>query len=268
MSRKAAQHAARRHAVAMVGAGRVPSRGVGARRDTTEHALDGVARAVSACVAGMRGAARRVVGNDDERPAAGCLFAQGACIMAVVSQEHAARRGHAQQVGCDGDVGDVAGAGQEGARPRCSVGYGVGRCRAAAARAADCLGRSPPFPPAEARGACTAELSIITTRAGRASASAWKMRIHSPRPLPRLQIVVGVRRIAAQSFQRQPERSTCTVPLMPRGSPTRRAPGCFRGRSSAIAAQAASSSPCSVAIVPAQAVTVSLKQKPATGSQT
>ena len=61
-------------------------------------------------------------------------------------------------------------------------------------RAADCLGRSPPFPPAEARCAVTAELSIIATATGHASASAWKMRVHSPRALHRfhqVSIVVG-----------------------------------------------------------------------------
>jgi hypothetical protein len=78
-------------------------------------------------------AACRVVGDDDERTGAGCLFAQGTRIVALVSQEHAAGRRHAQQVGCDGDVGDVAGAEQEGARSSLPIRYGVDLCRAAAA---------------------------------------------------------------------------------------------------------------------------------------
>jgi hypothetical protein len=51
------------------------------------------------------------------------------------------------------------------------------------------------------------------------------------------------------------------MPLMTRRSSTRRAPGWFLGNSGSIAAQAASSSQYSDAIVPIQAVTVSLNQK-------
>jgi len=42
-----------------------------------------------------------------------------------------------------------------------SVSYGVDLCRAAAARAADCLGRSPPFPPAEAHCAFQAYVDQV-----------------------------------------------------------------------------------------------------------
>lgn len=77
---------------------------------------------------------RRVglLGDDDERTGTGCLFAQGAGIVALVAQEHAAGRRHAQQVWCDGDVGDVAGAEQEGARSSLPIRYGVDLGRAAA----------------------------------------------------------------------------------------------------------------------------------------
>lgn len=130
--------------------------------EPTEHALDGVARAVSACVEGMRVTAGGIVGNYDEGAGASGLFAQGARIVALVPQEHAARRRQAQ--------------------------------------------------------------------------------------------------IEGQSFQRQPERSTCTMPLMTRRSSTRRAPGWLLGSNGSIADQAASSSQYSTAIVAIQAVTLSLNQ--------
>lgn len=64
----------------------------------------------------------------------------------------------------------------------------------------------------------------------------------------------------------QPERSTCTIPLMTRRSSIRRAPGWFLGNKGSIAAHAASSSQDSDAIVPIQAAPVRVNQKPSTDS--
>lgn len=99
----------------------------------------------------MRVPAGGVVGDDDEGTSAGSLLAQRASVVALVCEEDPAGRSEAQQVWRDSDVGDVAWTEQEGERAALTVGYGVDLCRTAAARAADCLGRSPPFPPAEAR---------------------------------------------------------------------------------------------------------------------
>ena len=63
---------------------------------STEHALDGVAGAVASGVKGMRMLACRLVGDDDERSTAGGLFAQGARVVALVSEEDLARRRQAQ----------------------------------------------------------------------------------------------------------------------------------------------------------------------------
>ena len=90
--------------------------------EAAKHALDDVASGVLRLVEGKWDLAGGVVGNDDERTALGGTLAQGSRIVALVADEDATWRGQAQQSGCGGDVGDVAGAEQEGEQPPLSVG--------------------------------------------------------------------------------------------------------------------------------------------------
>jgi len=153
--------------------------------ERAEHALDEGAVPVGDGVEGIGPAPGCIVGNDDAGATRGDAVSQWRGIVALVGDEFLADRRVGKQIGSNGDIRDIAGTEQEGAQPAYSVADGMDLCCAAAARAADCLGRRPPFPPAEARCALTAELPIIATSAGTAVASASNRRIQIPRPLQR-----------------------------------------------------------------------------------
>ncbi len=153
--------------------------------ERAEHTLDEVAVTIGNCVEGIWPAPGCVVGNDDAGATCGDAVSQRRGVVALVGDESLPDWRVGQQIGSDSDVRDIAGTEQEGAQPPYSVADGMDLCCAAAARAADCLGCRTPFPPAEARCALTAELSIIATSAGTARASASNRRIQMPRPLQR-----------------------------------------------------------------------------------
>jgi hypothetical protein len=78
-------------------------------------------------------------------------------------------------------VGHLTASQEERDRAAELVGERVDFRGAPAARAADCLGEFPPFPPEAQRWAFTAELSINTCAGGPpAEARAWKMLSQTP----------------------------------------------------------------------------------------
>jgi hypothetical protein len=114
----------------------------------------------------------RIVGNNDGCSASGNGLTKGARIVTLIAKEDFAQRRCREQVGRGRDVRDVACAEPKDAQPPYTIADRVDLSGAAAARAADRLRRRPPFPPAAERCAFTAELSIMATSAGPASASA------------------------------------------------------------------------------------------------
>lgn len=135
----------------------------------------------------MRVLAGRIVGNDRACSSHEEAVAEGASVIALISQENGAGRGCGEQLRRDGDVGDIAGTEREDQRSAYTVANRVDLGRATAARAPDGLRRRPPLPPADARWAFEVELSIIATSVGMASAKARKSRIHKPCALHRFQ---------------------------------------------------------------------------------
>jgi len=113
--------------------------------------------------------------------------AEGASIIALISQENGAGWSSREQLGRDGDVGDITGTEHDDQRSAYTVANRVDLGRETAARAPNGLRCRPPLPPAEARWAFEAELSIIATSVGMAPAKARKSRIHKPCALHRFQ---------------------------------------------------------------------------------
>jgi hypothetical protein len=114
----------------------------------------------------------RIVGNNNERSTNGKGLTKGARIVTLIAKEDFAQRRCGEQVGRGRDARDVACAEPKDAQPPYTMADRVDLGGAAAARTADRLRRRPPFPPAAERCAFTAELSIMATPAGPASASA------------------------------------------------------------------------------------------------
>lgn len=119
--------------------------------EATEHALDGVAIAVE----GGREAALPApgeLGRDIGGSALALdLAAHGVGVIALVTvQDFGGRDGVEQGIGGDA-VGDLAAGQQERNRAAETIGQGVDFGGPSAARAADCLGLLPPFPPAAQR---------------------------------------------------------------------------------------------------------------------
>jgi len=128
-----------------------------------------------------------VIGNDDPCSPRKEAVAEGSGVVALVSQEHGTGWGDREQLWRDGDVGDITGTEREDQWAAYAVADRVDLCRASAPRAPDGLRRSPPLPPAEARCAFVAELSIIATSVGVTAAKARNSRIHKPCALHRFQ---------------------------------------------------------------------------------
>src|SRR6478735_8695462 len=105
-------------------------------------------------------------------------------------------------------------------------------------------GPSPPFPPPAQR--CTLmQLLSMKGRSGTPSApaSALKMPSQTPRPAQRTKRLYSVffgPYTSAQSAQRPPQRSACTIPLSTRRSSTRALPRTSVGSSGAIRSHCAS----------------------------
>lgn len=135
-------------------------------RDATEvldpapHALDAVAAAVDPGVVGYRLGARRGRGNDSQDLALGEALAEVIGVIAAVGDQAADRQAMIEQIGCHGDIVDVASAEQQHARAPLSVGQPVELRCPAAARPADRLREGPPFAPPAERWALMWVLSI------------------------------------------------------------------------------------------------------------
>jgi hypothetical protein len=111
----------------------------------------------------------------DRRGARGCrrddglgaLFgeqvAQVVCVVGFVGEKAPDRAGTFDQLGCDGDVVDIAGRQNEDARPAFCVRERMELAGLAAARFAERLLEGPPFPPLAERCALMCVLSIAAS---------------------------------------------------------------------------------------------------------
>ena len=120
----------------------------------------------------MRVLARRVVRDHDARSSFGQAQPKGASIVGLIGQELSAGWCAGEQIRRNGDVSDVPWAQAEGERAAVAVDNSVDLGGSTAAGATDRLYCRPPFPPAEARCALTAELSIMATSVGTVATSA------------------------------------------------------------------------------------------------
>ena len=77
--------------------------------------------------------------------------AEAVAVIGAVGQAEIGGRQRAEQGGGRAQIAELAGGDQEGDRPSLPVDDGVDLGGASAARAADGLGESPPFPPAAQR---------------------------------------------------------------------------------------------------------------------
>ena len=98
-----------------------------------------------------------VVASWDDRLSSGLAqrSSQSIGVVTLVSQDVTGVGRAGEQGRSDGDVGDVAGREDQGEGASDDVGEGVDLARLAAARRADALRASPPFPPKAERWALT-----------------------------------------------------------------------------------------------------------------
>ena len=149
--------------------------------EAAEHPLDSVSLAIEDRGEGWLPATIDLGGNVRGRAGRLDLATDRVAVVALVGEEDAAGWQVLEKARSGRAIGDVAAGEQEGERTTEAIRQRVDLGRAATSRAADRLGRLPPFAPEAERCAFTAELSIRTWAGGPpASARLRKRRSHTP----------------------------------------------------------------------------------------
>ena len=115
--------------------------------EPAEAALDDISALVGAFVEAMDNDAVGFVGDDGLGAATSDFAAEVVSIIPFVSEERAHGRRERQNIGRHRDVGILAWGQMQDDRPAERIAQRMDFCRAASARAADCLIVLPPFPP-------------------------------------------------------------------------------------------------------------------------
>ena len=112
-----------------------------------EAALDDIPAFVGAFVEAMDDDTVRFIGDDGLGTATNDFAAKVVAVIAFVGEERAHGRRERQNIGRRHDIGILALGQMQDNRPTERIAQRMDFCRAASARAADCLIVLPPFPP-------------------------------------------------------------------------------------------------------------------------
>lgn len=115
--------------------------------EPTEAALDDISTSVGAFVEAMDDDAVGLVGDYGLGAATNDFAAKVVAVISFISEERAHGRRERQNIGRRRDIGILAWGQMQDDRPAERITQRMDFCRAAAARAADCLIVLPPFPP-------------------------------------------------------------------------------------------------------------------------
>ena len=115
--------------------------------EPTKAALDDVSAFIGTLVEGMDDDAVGFVGNDGLGAATYDFAAKVVAVIPFVAEERAHGRRERQNIGRYRDIGILPWGQMQDNRPAERIAQRMDFCRAASARAADCLIVLPPFPP-------------------------------------------------------------------------------------------------------------------------
>lgn len=115
--------------------------------EPAEAALDDISTSVGAFVEAMDDDAVGLVGDYGLGAATNDFAAKVVAVISFVSEERAHGRRERQNIGRGRDIGILAWGQMQDDRPAERITQRMDFCRAASARAADCLIVLPPFPP-------------------------------------------------------------------------------------------------------------------------
>ena len=115
--------------------------------EPTKAALDDVSAFIGTLVEGMDDDAVGFVGDDGLGAATYDFAAKVVAVIPFVAEERAHGRRERQNIGRRRDIGILARGQMQNDRPAERIAQRMDFCRAAPARAADCLIVLPPFPP-------------------------------------------------------------------------------------------------------------------------
>ena len=115
--------------------------------EPAEAAFDDIPSFVGALVEAMKGDPVGFIGNDGRGATAGDFAAKVVAVIPFVGKERAHGRRERQNIGRHRDIGILARGQMQDNRPAERIAQRMDFCRAASARAADCLIVLPPFPP-------------------------------------------------------------------------------------------------------------------------
>ena len=115
--------------------------------EPAKAALDDISAFVGAFIEAMDDDAVGFVGDYGLGAATNDFTAKVVAIIPFVSEERAHRRRERQNIGRSSDIGILAWGQMKDDRPAERIAQRMDFCRAASARAADCLVVLPPFPP-------------------------------------------------------------------------------------------------------------------------
>lgn len=115
--------------------------------EPAEAAFDDISAFVGALIETMEGDAVGFIGDDGLGSAMNDFTTKAVAVIPFVGKERAHGRCERQNIGCRRDIGILAWSQMQDDRPAKRIAQRMDFCRAASARAADCLIVLPPFPP-------------------------------------------------------------------------------------------------------------------------